>query len=262
MACARRSSSPRCVPGSKAGVASDPRELWVAKLGEVAYHEATELQARLRDARQTDALPDVLLLLEHPSVYTKGRRTDERELLMGEEWYAAKGIEIAEADRGGQVTYHGPGQLVGYPIVKLSRSSRSTGPGLELDVRTYVGRLEQILVAALADEGVEGAVHEGLTGVWAGDAKIGSIGIHVSRGVTTHGFAINVDNDLDPFGWVVPCGTPDARVTSLSLETGRSDAMTSFTERVAGRFAEAMGQRPRLVSEQRLAEVAAPLASV
>jgi lipoyl(octanoyl) transferase len=221
-------------------------ELWVANLGLVPYPEATALQERLRSARQAGAVPDSLLLLEHPPVYTKGRRTERGDLPMGEDWYLLQGIEIEESDRGGRVTYHGPGQVVGYPIMRVESVPR------------YVHALEAAMVAALADEGVPAEVREGLTGVWAGERKIGSIGVHVSRGVTTHGFAINVDGDLQPFEWIVPCGIEGARMTSLLKETGRTGAMRCFRRRVAWRVAEALGRRQRLVSRARLEGAAAP----
>ncbi len=221
---------------------ADRPELWVASLGRVEYGEATRLQERLRDARQEDAIPDALLLLEHEPVYTKGRRTEPGDLPMGEEWYRAQGIDVQETDRGGRVTYHGPGQLVGYPIMRIEA------------VRDYVAAMEGALVQALADEGIEAEVREGVTGVWAPRGKIGSIGVHVSRGVTTHGFAVNVDSDLQPFEWIVPCGIEHVRMSSVYLETGRPD-MRCFRKRVAWRFAQAYGMRQRLVSLDRLLSV-------
>ena len=215
-------------------------ELWVATLGRVPYRDGVALQERLRVARQADAIPDVLLLLEHDPVYTRGRRTEPGDLPLGEEWYMARGIEVADSDRGGRVTYHGPGQLVGYPIMRAR------------DVPAYVRGIESALIAALGDEGIEAEVRAGLTGVWAGEAKIGSIGVHVSRGVTTHGFAVNVDGDLQPFEWIVPCGIEGVRVTSVYEQTRRGGAMACFRKRVAWRFAEAFGLRQRLVSQARL----------
>jgi lipoyl(octanoyl) transferase len=217
-------------------------ELWVARLGRVPYREAVEVQERLRSRRQAGEIPDALLLLEHPPVYTKGRRTEDADLPMGEDWYRMQGIDVEQSDRGGRVTYHGPGQLVGYPIVRVR------------SVRDYVHTMEEAIVAALADEGIEAEIREGVTGVWAGDAKIGSIGVHISRGVTTHGFAINVDNDLQPFEWIVPCGIDYVRMTSVLKETGRRD-FDGFRERMAHRFAEAFGRRQRLVTPARLAEL-------
>ncbi len=215
-------------------------DLWVTTLGQVPYREAVALQERLREARQADAIPDVLLLLEHPPVYTKGRRAEGADLPMGEEWYLTQGIDVADSDRGGRVTYHGPGQLVGYPIMRVR------------EVPAYVRAMESAIVAALGDEGIEAEVREGLTGVWAGESKIGSIGVHVSRGVTTHGFAVNVDGDLQPFEWIVPCGIEGVRMTSVHKETGHTDGMACFRKRVAWRFAQAFGMRQRLVSAARL----------
>jgi lipoyl(octanoyl) transferase len=215
-------------------------DLGVVQLGTVPYAEALELQLRLRDMRQAGEIGDTLLLLEHPPVYTRGRRTEAHDLPMGEDWYRAQGIDVHDADRGGRVTYHGPGQLVGYPIMRIS------------DVPEYVHTMERAVIAALADEGIDAEVRDGLTGIWAGDAKIGSIGVHVNRGVTTHGFAVNVDNDLQPFEWVVPCGLDGVRMTSVSKETARADGIDCFRKRMAYRFAQAYGMRQRITSLDRL----------
>ena len=225
-------------------------ELWVTSLGQVPYREALTLQERLRSARQADAVPDVLLLLEHDAVYTKGRRAEPSDLPMGESWYLSQGLDVAESDRGGRVTYHGPGQLVGYPVMRVR------------EVPAYVHTMESAIVAALGDQGVSASVRDGLTGVWAGEAKIGSIGVHVSRGVTTHGFAVNVDADLQPFEWIVPCGIEHVSVTSVLKETGVTDAMPGFRDRMAERFAEAFGLRPRHVSAERLSEAIAQVESI
>ena len=229
-------------------------ELWTANLGMVEYREAYALQERVRAARQAEAIPDTLLLLEHPPVYTRGRRSDPGELAIGEDWYRVQGIDIVEVDRGGKVTYHGPGQLVGYPIMRID------------DVMAFVHTMEDAIVAALAEEGIESRSRpdEGIeyTGVWVQDRKIASIGVHVGKGVTTHGFAVNVDNDLQPFEWVVACGLPEVRMTSITKETGRGDHLPCFRKRMAFRFAEAFERRPRLVSRVRLeaAMGAAPVA--
>jgi lipoyl(octanoyl) transferase len=215
-------------------------ELGVVQLGVVPYAEALELQLRLRDMRQAGEIGDTLLLLEHPPVYTRGRRTEPHDLPMGEDWYRAQGIDVHDADRGGRVTYHGPGQLVGYPIMRIG------------DVPEYVHTMEKAVIAALADEGIDAEVRDGLTGIWAGDAKIGSIGVHVSRGVTTHGFAVIVDNDLQPFEWVVPCGLDGVRMTSVSKATGRSEGISCFRKRMAYRFAQAYDMRQRITSLERL----------
>src|SRR3954462_9668069 len=223
-------------------------DLWVATLGTVEYREAYAIQERVRARRQAAEIPDTLLLVEHPPVYTRGRRTGPGELPMGEDWYRAQGIDVVDVARGGKVTYHGPGQLVGYPIMRTD------------DVVAFVRTMERALVAALHDEGLAPRVRtdEGpdYTGVWVGDRKVASIGIHVARGVTTHGFAVNVQNDLQPFEWVVPCGLAGVRMTSLLRESGRAgDVMPCFRKRVAYRFATEHGLRQRLVSPQRLLEV-------
>jgi len=216
-------------------------DLSVVQLGQIPYAEALELQLRVRAARQADDIPDTLLLLEHPPVYTRGKRTEAHDLPMGEDWYRTQGIEVHDVDRGGRVTYHGPGQLVGYPIMRIS------------DVIDYVRTMERAVIAALGDEGIAACVREGLTGIWVGERKIGSIGVHVSKGVTTHGFAVNVDNDLQPFEWIVPCGIDGVRMTSVVSETGRAaDAMSCFRKRMAYRFADAYGMRQRIASLERV----------
>ena len=220
-------------------------ELWVCHLGTVDYREALALQERLCAARQRDEVPDVMLLLDHWPVYTRGRRSVPGELPMGEEWYAMQGIEIVQTNRGGKVTYHGPGQLVGYPIVRVD------------DVVAYVRTLERALVAALGEEGIGARARPDdgpdFTGAWVEDRKIASIGVHVAKGVTTHGFAVNVENDLQPFGWVVPCGLEGVQMTSLIKETGRlAGQMKCFRRRAAFHVAEGLVRRQRLVSRSRL----------
>ena len=193
----------------------------------------------------------MLLLLEHNPVYTKGRRTQPGELAMGEDWYRMQGIEVCETDRGGAVTYHGPGQLVGYPIVSLKPYGDN--------VHEYVRRLEELMISSLAAYGVEAEVIEGLTGVWVGGGppegrKIGSIGVHVSRGVTTHGFAVNVNNDLQPFEWVVPCGIEGVRMTSLCRELGGEAEMDGYMDPVAARFGEVYERDPVETTPEALGE--------
>jgi lipoyl(octanoyl) transferase len=210
--------------------------------GLVPYEEARQLQKEIEGARQAGATPDVLLLLEHPPVYTKGRRTTADELPMGEDWY-----------RCGRGTYHGPGQLVGYPIVSL-KSYRD-------DVHEYIRRMEQVIIGALGDWGVEAEVVEGLTGVWTPERrKIGSIGVHVNRSVTTHGFAINVNNDLQPFEWIVPCGIESCRMTSLTRELGAEQDLDAFATTVRDRFGEIYGRAPREVSMDELTNTVQPAA--
>lgn len=226
----------------------DRAELWVCNLGTVEYREALELQARVRAARQRDELPDVLLLLEHPPVYTRGRRSGEGELPLGEDWYRMQGIEIVDTDRGGKITYHGPGQLVGYPIARID------------DVVGYLRTLERALVAALAEEGVAARARPedgpDYTGVWVNERKIASLGLHVARGVSTHGFAVNIENDLQPFSWIVPCGLDGVLMTSLIEETGRpAPLLKCFRRRVAWHVAEVLDRRQRLVSLAQLSRL-------
>ncbi len=224
-------------------------ELWVCQLGTVEYRAALALQQQIRAAREHDLVPDVLLMLEHPPVYTRGRRSGPGELPMGEQWYAAQGIDIVDTDRGGKITYHGPGQLVGYPIVRVD------------DVVAYVRRLERALVTALAEDGLESRARPqdgpDYTGVWVGERKIASIGIHLAHDVTTHGFAVNIENDLRPFSWIVPCGLDGVHMTSLIEETGRAAGhMKCVRRRVAWQVAQALGARQRLVTLARLQAVA------
>jgi len=205
-------------------------EIQVVRCGTVPYAEAWETQRRLQAQRQSEEIGDVLLLIEHPPVYTRGRRSQPGELPMGESWYEAQGIEVHDTDRGGLVTYHGPGQLVAYPIVQLR--------GYGDDVHEYVRGLERTMTGALAKAGVRANPIEGLTGVWVGTRKIGSIGLHVSRGVTTHGLAINVNNDLQPFEWVVPCGLEGVSMTSLSRELGAEQDFAAFAATLVDTYAE------------------------
>jgi lipoyl(octanoyl) transferase len=234
-------------------------EVLIVRCGTVPYEEARATQKRIEAARQADEIPDVLLLLEHHPVYTKGRRARPEELGMGEDWYRMQGIEICETDRGGAVTYHGPGQLVGYPIVSLKKYGD--------DVHEYVRRLERLMIDSLAAYGVEAEVIDDLTGVWVGGGppegrKVGSIGVHVSRGVTTHGFAVNVNNDLQPFEWVVPCGIEGVRMTSLCRELGSEVDMDAYMDVVAERFGEIYGREPVPAAPGSLSELLGEPASV
>ena len=165
---------------------------------------------------------------------------------MGEDWYRMQGIEVVQTDRGGQVTYHGPGQLVAYPVMSLRELKRPD------DVHEYVRLMEDAIIAAIGDYDIEAGLIDGLTGVWvgsdpppAGDArKIGSIGIHVHKGITTHGLAVNVANDLQPFEWVVPCGIEACRMTSLTRELGSEQSVGEFADALARRLGEAYEREP------------------
>lgn len=210
-------------------------ELLISRLGEVDYSAGVALQEEMRRRVAAGTCPEVLMLLEHPAVYTRGRRSTPGELPFGEDWYRARGIDVLQTDRGGKVTYHGPGQLVGYPIMRID------------DVLVYLRTMEKAIIAALGDLDLDAHRRPGrdFTGVWVQDRKIASIGVHISRGVTTHGFAVNVDNDLAPFDWVVACGLPEVRMTSVGAETGRENSFEFFCERMAERFCEAFDREAR-----------------
>lgn len=195
----------------------------------MAYAPAFELQQSLAGCRAAHEIGDTLLLLEHEPVYTLGRRATEAEVLLDGTTLRQRGIEVAHTDRGGRVTYHGPGQLVGYPIVDL---------GLTADLVGYVRSLERALISVCAQYGIEAGTVEGLTGVWVGNDKIAAIGVHVSRGITTHGFAINVSTDLSAFNGIIPCGIVDRGVTSIEALTGRAVPL----EEIARDAAEALAR--------------------
>jgi lipoyl(octanoyl) transferase len=219
-------------------------ELRVIRVGLIGYEEAARLQTAIASARAAGNVPDTVLVLEHPPVYTRGRRTTPDELPMGEDWYRMQGIEIVDSDRGGRLTYHGPGQLVVYPIIDLSELDKRD------DVHAFVADMENAIIAALGDHEVDARLFDGLTGVWVGEApppegdarKIGSIGLHIHKGVSTHGLAINVNNDLQPFEWAVPCGIEACRMTSLSRELGAEQDFHAFATTVVRRLAEAYGR--------------------
>jgi lipoyl(octanoyl) transferase len=223
-----------------------PEELWVCDLGTVAYRRAVAIQEHIRELRGAGEIPDVLLLLEHPPVYTRGRRAAAEELPLGEGFYRDQGIEVLATDRGGRITYHAPGQLVGYPIMQID------------DIGSYLRTMEAAIVGALAAEGIVGRSRweEGAdyTGVWVDDRKIASIGVHVSHSITTHGFAVNVQNDLEPFSWVVACGLPDVAMTSVKRELtpGHRCDLHGFRRRMAGSFCEIHDRHERWVSPQSL----------
>lgn len=211
-------------------------EVW--HLGRLDYDAALRLQSRLvADREQADGV-DRLLLVEHPPTYTLGSAAQPEHLLLTPDECAQRGVRVVKADRGGDITFHGPGQIVGYPILQLARPEISE---LRRDVVGYVRRLEQVIIATLADEGVRAYPLAGLTGVWVstpvGDAKIAAIGVRVTaRGVTKHGFALNVDPDLRWFEGIVPCGIRDKGVTSLAVLTGQPVDSARMAERLIAHF--------------------------
>ena len=195
------------------------RELWVERLGMVPYSQALDFQRQVARARITGAVPeDVLLLLEHPPVVTLGRSSKARHLLASPELLAARGVELFDVERGGDVTFHGPGQLVGYPIIDLKQHKQ--------DLHWYLRQVEEALIVALDDIGIASSRRAGLTGVWtaAGERKIASIGVHARDWVTWHGFALNVSTELSYFDLMVPCGIQAVTMTSVASELGRAGA--------------------------------------
>jgi lipoyl(octanoyl) transferase len=190
------------------------RALQVRLLGRVPYQEALAFQESLVQARRSGEIPDQLILLEHPHVITLGTSSQEEHLLLSGEEREERGIELFQAGRGGDVTYHGPGQLVGYPILDLNPDRK--------DLHRYLRDLEEVLILALGSFGIRGTREEGLTGVWTPRGKVAAIGVRVSSGwVTSHGFALNVDPDMAQFSSIVPCGIQDRRVASMAEVLGR-----------------------------------------
>jgi lipoyl(octanoyl) transferase len=201
-------------------------------LGCVPYDEACALQTRLHAQRVEGRIGDTLVLLEHPHVYTIGRRGTSDDVLWDVETLRARGVNVALTDRGGMVTYHGPGQLVGYPIIDL-------GPGA--DLVAYLRNLEDAIIATLAGYGLEGGRDPANTGVWVRGAKVAAIGVRVTRNVTKHGFALNVSTDLSYFAGIVPCGITDRGVTSMALEGGEAPPLRDVAAAFERAFSDVFG---------------------
>jgi lipoyl(octanoyl) transferase len=216
------------------------RSLAVYRLGRVSYADALALQERLVDARKDGRGEDVLLLLEHPKVITLGRAAKQANILLSDEALAAQGYEVFATGRGGDVTFHGPGQLVGYPIIDLKPERQ--------DVRRYVQDLEETMIRVCADYGLEAGRSPGKNGAWIGDRKVGAVGVRISRWVTMHGFALNVTTELASFGAIVPCGIPDRGVTSLSAELGYAPDFDDVQTKAASHLASLLGATWRNVS--------------
>lgn len=199
------------------------------RLGVVEYAEAHRLQRALQSLRISGEVEDCVLLLEHPAVLTLGRAAKREHVLASDETLRARGIAVHEVGRGGDVTYHGPGQLVAYPILDLNPNRR--------DVRKYVWSLEEAMIRTCADFGLSAVRITGLNGAWVGDRKIGAVGVRISRWVTMHGLALNANSELDDFGLIVPCGIRDKEVTSISKELGRDVRVSDVMEPLAHHFA-------------------------
>ncbi len=211
------------------------RPLHVHRLGRLRYADGLDLQAKLVTQRQAGEIPDQLLLLEHDPVFTLGRNARRDNVLVDEEALRERGFEVFETGRGGDVTYHGPGQVVGYPIMDLSPDRR--------DVHRYVRDLEEVMIRCCGDYGIDAARIEGLTGTWVGDDKIGAIGVRIARWVTSHGFALNVSVDLPAFDLIVPCGIRGRGVTSLERQLGHPVPQAEVMERLAAHFASVLERR-------------------
>jgi lipoate-protein ligase B len=224
-------------------------------VGLISYADATALQKSLVAARKADAVPDLLLLCEHPHVITLGRNGQREHLQTSDHVLRQMGVEFHSSDRGGDITYHGPGQIVGYPILQLGAIRR--------DVVWYVRMLEEAMIRATADFGIAARRVDGKTGVWVdangGEEKLAAIGVHISRWVTSHGFAFNVSTDLRYFDLIVPCGIAGCRVTSLERSLGRPVRCDEVASRIAAHFGEIFGFAMQPASR---AELTANLAAV
>ncbi len=207
----------------------------VEQPGTVGYRDALRLQEEKVEQRKAGLIPDTLLLLEHPPVYTLGRNARCEHLLASRQWLEAQRIEVFETNRGGDITYHGPGQLVGYPILDLAAHRR--------DVAWYMRSLEEILIGVAADLGVRAGRLEGAPGVWVGNEKLAAMGVHLSRWVTSHGFAFNVNTDLGYFDWIVPCGLRGKGVTSLAKLLGKAVSLEAVRGLVVEHFGRVFGMQ-------------------
>ena len=227
------------------------RELWTVSLGRLAYGEALEMQRGIARERISGAIPqDVLLLIEHPPVVTLGRASKEKHLVASPEFLESKGVELFEVERGGDVTFHGPGQLVGYPIIDLKRHRQ--------DLHWYLRKIEEALINTLADYGITGERNTTFTGVWTRGKKIASIGVHARDWVTWHGFALNVTTDLSYFDLIIPCGIDGVVMTSIARELGSEEiSMQDVQERVTAKFAEAFDLTAVMTSRATLLETVA-----
>jgi lipoyl(octanoyl) transferase len=214
------------------------RSLEVRRLGRVPYAEALALQRTLVADRQAGGVGDLLILLEHPHVLTLGVRGDggRSHIVASADLLAARGVEVHETGRGGDITYHGPGQVVGYPIVDLKPD--------RCDVHRYVRDLEEVLIRTAADYGIEARRVPGLTGVWVGDEKLAAIGVRIARWVTSHGFAMNVSTDLEYFRLIVPCGIADRGVTSLARLLDRAIDPRDVEDRIVVQFGRVFNRAP------------------
>ena len=225
--------SPAATPAARPFASVSPRVWEVWRADRMPFREAWTLQKDWVELRKQHAIPDRLLFIEHSPVITLGRNARREHILRSEEELAQQGIELVECDRGGDVTFHGPGQLVGYPIVDLS--------AIRKDVGWYLRTLEEALIRTLRELDLDAARRAGMTGVWIGDSKVAAIGVHISRWITSHGFALNVDTDLRYFGNIVPCGIACYRVGSIRELRGATVSRPWLEQRIAGHLSDLLG---------------------
>ena len=211
-------------------------------LGLVDYKEAWDLQKKIFELRRGNQIPDTFFMLQHPHTYTLGKVADKSNLLSSEEQLKDAGVSVYEIDRGGDITYHGPGQIVGYPIISLS--------GWKEDTHLYLRSLEEIIIQTLSSYGIESGRNPKYTGVWIGDRKIAAIGIKVSRWITMHGFAFNINTDLSFFNGIIPCGIKEKEVTSLQKELGREIDIEEVKNILLEKFTEVFGYSSYSVNEK------------
>lgn len=199
-------------------------------LGQISYSDGLQLQNHAVDKLRSDEGAEQLFLLEHPHVFTLGRAANRANILLSPDQLEERGIEVHETGRGGDVTYHGPGQIVGYPIINLKPD--------RCDVHRYVRDIEEVLIRSIADFGIEGKRIKGLTGVWVGNEKVAAIGVRIARWITSHGFALNVNTDLSYFRMIIPCGITDKGVTSMSNLLGRNLDLREVARSLTLHFSE------------------------
>lgn len=204
------------------------KELFYSNLGTVSYQEAWDLQKTIHLMRTSGTIEDTLLLLEHPHTYTLGKTADRANLIGSQEYLEKNGVSVFEIDRGGDITYHGPGQIVGYPIIDLNK--------WKPDTHLYLRNLEEVIIKVLAEYGIESGRKPEYTGVWVGESKIAAIGIRVSRWVTMHGFAFNINTELELFNGIIPCGIKDKEVTSLSRLLKREININEVKQKLRDHF--------------------------
>lgn len=223
---------------------SSEKECFVVYLGRIAYAKALALQLQLCRAKKENFAPDVLLLLEHPHTITLGRNANQGHLLVGKGELDARGVQLFDTDRGGDITYHGPGQLVGYPVMQLEKGER--------DVHRYMFDLEESLIRLLALYDIGADRCKGMTGVWSKGRKIASMGVHIARWITRHGFALNINTDLSFFQLIVPCGLVDKQMTSMKEMLGTHLQLQEVAERYAAGYAEVFHRHLTRISEEQL----------